>query len=151
MSGEHCAGVCGGGGFPNVFDPEWERMCERVASEMCAIEKNDRDLVGYFIDNELAWWGDGAFDLACGLYDCAAKLPKDHSARQALDRYIGGLGTSRPTGEDGIGRRADGLVGRVVPNAPQDVSADVKVGFLRIAAERYFSVAAAIRRAWRKG
>lgn len=108
------------GGFPNVFDPEWERMCERVASEMCAKEKDDRDLVGYFIDNELAWWGDGAFDLACGLYDCVAKLPKDHSARQALDRYIGGLGTGR----------------------------DVKVGFLRLAAERYFSVAAAaIRRA----
>lgn len=114
------------GGFPNVFDPEWRIMCERVAAEMCAAQRDDRDLVGYFIDNELAWWGDGAFDLACGLFDCAAKLPEGHSARDALAGFLAERGIASISG----------------------VEHDVKVAFLRLAAERYFSVAAAaIRKA----
>ena len=77
------------GGFPNVFSPEWERTCEQVAQEMCAKAREDPDLVGYFIDNELAWWGNGGMweddALAGGLFNCVAALPPEHSARKALD------------------------------------------------------------------
>lgn len=76
------------GGFPNVFAPEWERMCEKVAREMCAKAKDDPNLVGYFIDNELAWWGNGGMweddALAGGLFDIVAALPQDNPARKAL-------------------------------------------------------------------
>ena len=76
------------GGFPNVFAPEWEWMCEKVAREMCAKAKDDPDLVGYFIDNELAWWGNGGMweddALAGGLFDIVAALPQDNPARKAL-------------------------------------------------------------------
>ncbi|MBR2838358.1 MAG: GH92 family glycosyl hydrolase [Kiritimatiellae bacterium] len=112
------------GGFPNVFSPEWERMCEKVAQETCAKGRDDPDLVGYFIDNELAWWGTGAFDLASGLFDCVAALPTEHSARKALDAFLreASSGTAAAQG--------------------------IKTAFLGRVAERYFSVAsAAIRRA----
>lgn len=77
------------GGFPNVFSPEWERMCGKVAQETCAKAKDDPNLVGYFIDNELAWWGNGGMweddALASGLFDVVAALPPEHSARKALN------------------------------------------------------------------
>ena len=118
------------GGFPNVFSPEWERMCEQVAQEMCVKSKDDPDLVGYFIDNELAWWGNGGMweddALAGGLFGCVVALPPEHSARKALDEFLGG-----------------GSRGRSPSHAKE-----AKVAFLSLVAERYFSVAtAAIRRA----
>ena len=112
------------GGFPNVFDSSWPETCARVAREMCTPHRNDSALVGYFIDNELAWWGDGRFDLECGLFDQVASLPAGHSARQALDAFLSGRGEALP-----------------------DVSRETKLAFLRQAAERYFSVAAAAIRA----
>ena len=113
------------GGFPNVFSPEWEMACARVAEEMCKAERGSPDLLGYFIDNELAWWGDGAFDLACGLFDCTAKLPPEHSAKKALEDFL------RQQGVDDASK----------------ADRQIKTAFLSLAAERYFSVAAAaIRR-----
>ena len=71
-----------GEGFPDVFDPAWETECRRVAQEKCAPLKDDADLFGYFIDNELAWWGRAVeFDSAVGLFDCAASLPSGRVAR----------------------------------------------------------------------
>ena len=114
------------GGFPNVFDREWERMCETVAQDVCAKGRDDIHLVGYFIDNELAWWGEGTFDLACGLFDLVARFPASHSARRALDAFLAKRGIKSAGNAD----------------------KEAKVSFLRLAAERYFSVAAAaIRRA----
>ena len=111
-------------GFPDVFDPAWEETCRRVAQERCAPIQADPNLFGYFIDNELAWWGHAkGFDSASGLFDCVAKLPPDRAARRALDAFLAERGrTGAPRPED-------------------------KVEFLRIAAIRYFSVATAAIRA----
>ena len=105
--------------FPNVFHPDYERACEWAAEALCAPNRNDPWLVGWFIDNELAWWGRSA-DRATGLFDLVAQKPDTHSAKKALLEYVSG----RP------------------------VTREVKLGFLRLAAERYFSVTtAAIRKA----
>jgi len=107
--------------FPNVFDPIFPTYCDYVASQRCAPNKDDPWLFGYFLDNELAWWGRGARDT--GLFDAVMKKPETHSAKVALRKYLKERGV---TGEP---------------------SAEVKLGFLRLAAERYFSCAsAAIRR-----
>ena len=108
--------------FPNVFHPDFEALCNDVARKECAPNRNDAWLVGYFIDNELAWWGRGALD--SGLFDAVAKLPSGHSAKVAQARFLAARGIS---GECPVA---------------------VKVDFLRLAAERYFSIAtSAIRRA----
>ena len=41
--------------FPNVDHPEWESYCRWFARESFVRTRDDRDLVGYFIDNELKW------------------------------------------------------------------------------------------------
>ena len=44
-------------GVPDVFDPRWQLWCDLRARDFCAAEKHDPWLVGYFLDNELDWWG----------------------------------------------------------------------------------------------
>ena len=114
--------------FPNVFHPDWEKHCQAVADRKCAAEKDDPLLFGYFIDNELAWWGRSNEwgTSPSGLFDEAMKKRDGHPAKAAA------LALLKEKGVD--------------PKEP--VPVEVKLAFLRRAAERYFSVAAAaIRRA----
>jgi hypothetical protein len=74
-----------GTSFPNVFHPGYEKALEWACRVKVARHRNDPWLVGYFIDNELAWWG-GQKNTGLGLFDLAMALPKDHSARQAAER-----------------------------------------------------------------
>lgn len=109
--------------FPNVFHPDFPAYCDRVASEKCAPLRNDRNLIGYCIDNELAWWGRGP--RATGLFDSTRALPPDHTARRAVEYFLRERGLADST----------------------KVSAEVKREFLRVIAEKYFSeTVAAIRR-----
>jgi len=106
--------------FPNVFHPEWEAYCDSLARETCAPQANDRDMIGWFFGNELHWWGSGRGVWKFGLFTDAASLPDTHPAKQALLKFCGDV---------------------------TNVSDDVKTGFIRLCAERYFSVACgAIRR-----
>ena len=107
--------------FPNVFHPDFPAWCDHVARKRCLPVKDDPWLFGYFIDNELAWWGRGARDT--GLFDAVTKLPDGHPAKKAQKEFL----SSR------------GVKGAASP--------EVKLAFLRLAAERYFGTAsAAIRR-----
>ena len=103
--------------IPNMFHPGFADYADVRAKERCAVRRNDPYLFGYFLDNELVWWGAGrARPLATGLYDTVEKLPPSHSARKALEAF------KASHGED-------------------------KTGFLAYAAETYFSVlCAAVRR-----
>lgn len=44
--------------FPDVFDPEFEAHIRRRARELCAPRRNDKTIIGWFIDNELRWGPD---------------------------------------------------------------------------------------------
>lgn len=106
--------------FPNVFHPDFEKACEWWARQRCAPYRDDPWLVGYFIDNELAWWGEVNANKATGIWDAVWKKRDAHPAKKALRRYLAGR---KPTPE-------------------------IKLGFLRLVAERYFKVTtAAIRKA----
>lgn len=100
--------------FPNVFHPDFAEWCDYVASQKCAKNRNDPWLFGYFIDNELAWWGRGA--RATGLFDAAMKLDACHTARIAAEDLV------RSHGYDPNG---------AIPDF-------VKHDYLRLVAERYF-------------
>ena len=78
--------------FPNVFSTNFVRECEEWAARECAPRRDDRDLVGYFLDNELAWWGTAPVDRrgsAEAMYDTALSLPEGHSARRAAEAFAG--------------------------------------------------------------
>jgi len=107
--------------FPNVFHPQFAAWADWKARTGCAPHRDDPWLFGYFIDNELAWWGRGRRDT--GLFDAVAKLPDTHSAKIAQRKF---------------------LEERGVKGTP---SADDKLAFLKLAADIYFRVSSeAIRR-----
>ena len=111
--------------FPNVFHPQFAAFCDERARMRCAPSRDDPWLFGYFIDNELAWWGRTLPpDSGTGLYAAVAALPATHSAHLALAKFLAGRGKTVATATD-----AD------------------KLAFLRFAAEVYFREScAAIRR-----
>lgn len=75
-------------GFPNVFSPKFEEYCMKQARERCAPHKDDPWLIGYFIDNELEWFGKGGREW--GLVDDIFKLPPGNSAKTALIKFLRG-------------------------------------------------------------
>lgn len=88
-----------GTALPNVFHPDWPAFCEARAEELCAAVRDDPWLLGWFLDNELAW-GARRSQPATGLYEAVAALPPEHSARKALDRLLaesGGSGAEPPS------------------------------------------------------
>ena len=113
MSGMSCCTY-----FPNVFSEAFASQCEAWAKKRCGELKNDKSLIGYFLDNELVWWGNSAVKeratSTAGMYDHVASLPIEHSARQALERFR----SERPAGE------------------PIE---ETKARFLELVAERFFS------------
>lgn len=81
-----------GTAFPNVFNPGWTEYCREWTHKHFAPHRYDKDLFGWFFDNELAWWGGDVADAAkqgdYGLVDVVAALPPEHSARRAHDAFM---------------------------------------------------------------
>ena len=136
--------------FPNVFHPDFEAYCRYRARQMCAPNRNDPWLFGYFIDNELAWWGRGAS--STGLFDEVMKKDAAHTAKIALkdfvaarcDHKIGWFNASFGTRLNGFDEL---LLLQTLPHATQAQS-ELKKAFLKVVADRYFSVTSrAIREA----
>ena len=44
-------------GFPDVFDARWEQHCDLRARKLCAEQRDNPWLAGYYLDNELEWLG----------------------------------------------------------------------------------------------
>ena len=118
--------------MPNVFHPDYAAYCDAAAREMCEASRNDVDLLGYYIDNELVWQGKRGAAKETGLFDTVREKREDHSARRKLMEFLR---------ERGI----DGWVSfDALPFARQK---ELKAAFLDLAAERYFRVTTeAIRR-----
>ena len=107
------------GKFPNVFHPGFAAHCARVAAKKVAPWKDDPYVFGWFVDNELSWFGGcrkTGVAARFGLFERVRVKPDGHSAKRALVEYLKGKGLRL---EDEI------------PDA-------VKVGFLELAAEAYF-------------
>ena len=118
--------------MPNVFHPGYAAHCDRVAREMCAANRNDADLLGYYIDNELVWQGMRGASMDTGFFDSVRGKGEGHSARRALMEFLRRNGIADLTAFDAM---------------PSERQKTVKTAFLNLAAERYFSVTTdAIRR-----
>jgi hypothetical protein len=100
-------------------------------------------IFGYFIDNELAWWGRGP--QASGLFDAAMKLGAEHSAKQALIKFVqqkAGADIEKFNALWQTQCRSFEELGRVVelPSASAE-QIQVKHDFLKLVADRYFRIA----------
>jgi len=132
-------------GFPDVFDPRFERFCDLRAKQRCAPNKDDPWLLGYFLDNELEWWGKSG--RPWGMAEEAWKKPDDRACKQALVRilrefYRGDIkafnadfGTNFASFED--------LLASQTPSQPlNERGQKALMAFVHEAAERYFRITA---------
>ena len=132
-----------GTAFPNVFHPKFREWLEFNIGETCAMSADDPWLFGYFLDNELAWWGRRR-DVSYGLFDAVmAKGPK-HTAKLAArgflrDRY--GV-VERLNAAWGVDLKAfDDLLDRSSLGSDSNARACVdKEEFVALIAETYFGV-----------
>jgi len=136
-------------GIPNVFSPKWARYCERRAREQCLPDRDDPWVLGYFIDNELEWFGKNY--TPWGVFAEAWKKPGAHSAKQAwLDLVRKNVGSVQAFNTQWGTNIAsfDELRDHTSPGAPRNEDALKLAGdFLKLVADRYFQVAAqAIRK-----
>jgi hypothetical protein len=137
-------------GFPNVFSPRWQRFCDRTAQRICADKKSDPWLLGYFLDNELEWFGKNYTE--GGIFDEAMKKPADHTAKVAAVTYLRGkyptvAALNAAWGMD-LAAFDDILAAQELAGSNGGTVAADKKGFTRLVADEYFrATTSAIRKA----
>ncbi len=136
--------------FPNVFHPDFETYARHVARAKCEPSRDDPWLFGYFIDNELAWWG-REWGSDAGLFDAVMKKGAAHMAKVALADFLtarfGSVAALNKTFGLGLARFADVLALNALPHATAE-QREVKRAFLAFVAEKYFTITSrAIREA----
>ena len=137
-------------GFPNVFNPAFAEFCRDKAEKECAAEKDDPWLFGWFIDNELEWWGKGGGDV--GIATEAIKRPATHEAKKALVGLLKGnhsdIGKFNAIWGTSFAQWDDALTSTAWEEISNERVTKDKLEFLRLCADRYFAVTtAAIRKA----
>ncbi|MGQ9487837.1 MAG: beta-galactosidase [Armatimonadota bacterium] len=137
-------------GFPNVFSPRWEQWCDWIAYQRCAPLRDDPWLIGYFLDNELEWFGKDYKQW--GLAIEALKRPPNHPARVALAdllkrRYNGDVDRFNRAWNVRIRDFGQIATDEQPPTIGTEQAQQDGIEFTRLAAEHYFKVCAeAIRR-----
>ncbi len=137
-------------GFPNVFSPRWKQWCEWVAYQRCAPRRDDPWLIGYFLDNELEWFGKEY--RRWGLASEALKRPPGHEARVALadllkERYRGDVDRFNRAWNARIRDFDDIASAEQPPTIETEQAQQDGIAFVRRCAELYFRTCAeAIRK-----
>jgi hypothetical protein len=132
-------------GFPDVFHPRFARWCENEARRTCAPNRGDPWLIGYFLDNELEWFGKNGSDT--GLVDETFKKPAEHPAKRALvaflkKRYPDIAAFNRAWGArlpdwEALAQSTEPLVTKTAAGLKD------RRDFMRLIAQRYFAVTTA--------
>jgi len=137
-------------GFPNVFSARWRQWCEWIAYQRCAPLRDDPWLIGYFLDNELEWFGKEYRQW--GLASEALRRPPGHESRVALaqllrERYRGDVQRFNRAWEAQISDFEEIVRSEQPPPIRTKTAQEDGIAFTRLAAERYFRVCAeAIRK-----
>lgn len=128
-------------GFPNVFSPKWPGYCDKRAKAYCGALKNDPWIIGFFLDNELEWFGKNGKQW--GLFDECLKKPAGHSAKVAATDFLKAKYPSiaafnaawKTSFADWNAVSAADAIVSVTPEADRD-----RLAFIALIAEKYFSV-----------
>jgi hypothetical protein len=129
-------------GFPNVFSPKWPIYCDKRAKSYCGPLNGDPWIIGYFLDNELEWFGKNG--KPWGLFDECLKKPRGSSAKNAAIAF---LQARYPTVEAfnaawktqfadwKAAADSTAVIETSAPQADKD-----RLDFIRLIAEKYFTV-----------
>lgn len=152
-----CANGTGGsvkvineGGFIDVFDEKFEKNCFEYAEKSINEDmKNDPYLIGYFVDNEIHWWGDklwweSPYD---SLADDFITLSPDDAGKKywVYDFISKKKGYSLDDLEKYYGLKIESIdelleITKIANNPSYPKIAEDKAEFVGIVAERFLSV-----------
>lgn len=81
----------------DVFDPVYSNEVDQVAKENCAPHRDDTRLIGYFLNNELPWYGQYGWpsDPKISLLSRYRALPESAPGRKRLEEFIAKNGSDR--------------------------------------------------------
>lgn len=130
-----------GTGFPNVFHPDWESFCDERAAKLCAPQKDNPHLFGYFFDNELDWRGRSREEASLYFSTIAAAIRRHDPNHLLLGCRFAGLGAQQVVWEE-AGKICDVVTFNNYPWADIDTgevftSRTSGVLFADVVAERY--------------
>jgi hypothetical protein len=116
---------------------------------VCRAARADPWLLGYFLDNELEWFGKNGS--ATGLVDETLKKPAAHPAKQALMAFLRRRYPSIEALNRAWGTHAaswEEMAEDTAPPAPTRAAEADRLAFVRLIADRYFAVTtSAVRKA----
>ncbi|HNT33780.1 MAG TPA: beta-galactosidase, partial [bacterium] len=129
-------------GFPNVFNPRFREFCRKQASQRCAPLMTDPWLLGYFIDNELEWFGKS--HKPWGLCDEVFKKPSDHTAKRAFAGFVQERHKDIESFNKAWGTTLTSFDAILDVTSPIDTMTELglqdKKDFVRLIAEKYFEI-----------
>lgn len=139
--------VEGGGGYwskiHDPYDPAFERDVDRGMAHTASLFGQNPLCIGYFVDNELAWGGDGSFDIAVG----ALTSPPDQPCRQAFLAMLDEEYGTPEAVNSAWGTHAAGWDELRAPDEKNAACREDLNAFIRQFSLRYFhTVAAAVRK-----
>jgi hypothetical protein len=136
----------------NVFSPGYESKIDELCAKYVAPHKDNPWLIGWFLDNELPWFGDFGWytDPHRSLLDLALKLPASDPNRQTAIRFLrteyGDFAHFAREWQTEA-KSWDDLVARGSPRAQHKSTDQVKRRWAGQVAERFFTVCcAAVRK-----
>ncbi len=132
-----------GTAFPNVFHPDWPKFCDERAAKLCAAQKDNQDLFGYFFDNELSWRNRTREEAALYFATIAAAIRRHDPNHLLLGCRFAGMGGQRFVWEE-AGKICDVLTFNNYPWADIDRG----VIFRSRNSTELFADAVAERHAW---
>jgi len=128
------------GNVADYFSREFKEAAEKIAMEECAPRREDKYLIGYFIDNELRWAAD--WRSSNDLFDDYMLLPPEAEGKKALVNFLrekyGEISSLNRAWGTSFSSFDDLLLEK---HAPKTLAAEAdRRGFLRIIAEQYFKL-----------
>ncbi len=73
----------------DVFDPVWESMVHKKVVSVVELYKDDPDLIGYFTDNELPWYGSkDQYTAGPDLFNQYLSLPAEAPGKKFLIQFL---------------------------------------------------------------
>ena len=138
----HFKGVPGTA-FPNVRHPDWPKFCDERAAKLCAAQRDNPHLFGYFFDNELNWRGRSREEASLYFSTIAAAVRRHDPNHMVLGCRFAGMGGDRIVWEE-AGKSCDALTFNRYPWADIDNG----VVYMGRNSTNLFADAAAERHAW---
>ncbi len=133
------------------FKPDFEKRIIENAKEILSKYKNLDNVIGFYLDNEMPWYGKSPWDDIPNytLLETAVELPGSHSARQAAIQFLKSRYNSLASFNEAWGANIskwDDVNTVVLRRCQNDKTQKDRADFTSLAAEKFFAAACKVVR-----